>query len=210
MRLRIHGRRSALLALCPLASSVAAALFSDATRQLLRNGNANAIHGCKSHLVSNSMVTMTSERIIEQVSERVGVRKRPPLRRMSDVRMRCFLIPIMLMHQILAYCWLVNHQYILPFWDLMRDRRVLRRQQRGLRPPSRESTPDVKTNQKKPVPVKTSEGARELAVRTFANRSQLCIWPSNPLPVNSTLCLNIPGLEKKLLCLLGSARLLRT
>ena len=80
MRLRIHGRRSALLALCPLASSVAAALFSDATRQLLRSGNANAIHGCKPHLVSNLMVTMTSERIIEQVNERVGVRKRPPLR----------------------------------------------------------------------------------------------------------------------------------
>ena len=136
---------SALLALCPLASSVAAALFSDSTMQLLRHGDANAIHGCKPHLGSNLMVTMTSERIIEQVSERVGVRKRPPLRRMSDVRMRCFLIPIMLMHQILAYCWLVNNQYILPFWDLMRDRRVLRRQQRGLRPPSREPTPDVKT-----------------------------------------------------------------
>ena len=91
------------------------------------------------------MVTMTSERIIEQVIERVGVRKRPPLRGMSDVRMRCFLIPIMLMHQILAYCWLVNNQYILPFWDLMRDRRVLRRHQRGLLPPSREQTLDVKT-----------------------------------------------------------------
>ena len=113
--------------------------------QLLRHGDANAIHEYKPHLGSNLMVTMTSERIIEQVSERVGVRKRPPLRRMSDVRMRCFLIPIMLMHQILAYCWLVNNQYIPPFWDLMRDRRVLRRQQCGLRPPSREPTPDVKT-----------------------------------------------------------------
>ena len=136
---------SALLALCPLASSVAAALFSDSTMQLLRHGDANAIHGCKPHLGFNLMVTMTSERIIEQVSERVGVRKRPPLRRMSDVRMRCFLIPIIHMHQILAYCWLVNNQYILPFWDLMGDRRVLRRQQRGLRPRSREPTPDVKT-----------------------------------------------------------------
>ena len=80
---------SALLALCPLASSVAAALFSDSTMQLLRHGDANAIHGCKPHLGYNLMVTMTSERIIEQVSERVGVRKRPPLRGMSDVRMRC-------------------------------------------------------------------------------------------------------------------------
>ena len=82
---------SDLLALYPLASSVAAALFTNSTMQLLRHGDANAIHEYKPHLGSNLMVTMTSERIIEQVSERVGVRKRPP-------------IPIMLMHQILAYC----------------------------------------------------------------------------------------------------------
>ena len=113
---------SDLLALCPLPSSVAAALFSDSTMQLLRHGDANAIHGCKPHLGSNFMVTMTSERIIEQVSERVGVRKKPPLRRMSDVRMRCFLIQIMLMQQIFAYCGLVSNQYILPFWDHMQDR----------------------------------------------------------------------------------------
>ena len=57
-------------------------LLSLLLSSLMPRGNflETAIHGCKSHLVSNSMVTMTSERIIEQVNERVGVRKRPPLR----------------------------------------------------------------------------------------------------------------------------------
>ena len=37
----------------------------------------------------------------------------PLLSLLSDVRMRCFLIPITHMHQILAYCLLENNQYIL-------------------------------------------------------------------------------------------------
>ena len=60
---------SALLALCPLASSVAAALFSDSTMQLLRHGDANAIHEYKPHLGSNLMVTHDDERANYGASE---------------------------------------------------------------------------------------------------------------------------------------------